>query len=516
VATSHTNRPTKLEGLKEHPSSLGRTDAFAQATLLDLYDPDRLDTVRQDGHERDYQALVSALRPVLERIATNQGAGLHLLTETVTSPTFGRQMAQLRERFPQLRWHQYEPANRDNARQGALDAFGVYVQTLYDFKKAALVLSLDADFLCVGPGRVRYAADFADARDADNGAMNRLYVAECAPTLTGANADHRLSQPFSQIETLARALARLLGVSGVEVDAEAVRALPEAWVNAVAQDLRAAGRGRSIVIPGDGQPPAVHALAHVLNDALGNVGETVLYKNPIEVEPTDQTASLRGLVEDAAAGRIELLVILGGNPVYNAPADIDVLGALEALRGKTTVHLTSHFNETSAHCAWAVPEAHFLEAWGDVRGHDGVASIVQPLILPLYPDAKSAHEILALLLGEENAYGLDIVRETWQSTLDDNAWKTALSRGIIQGTAAAAARLPQPPQPPGPHTPPPRSGVDVVFRTDPGVYDGRFANNGWLQELPRPLTKLTWDNAVLLSRATAAKLGVRDEDLVEV
>jgi len=520
VATSHTNRPTKLEGLPEHPSSLGRTDAFAQAALLDLYDPDRLDAVRKAGQTAAYGDFVAALRPVLERVAANQGAGLYLLTETMTSPTFAWQIRGLRERFPQLRWHQYEPANRDNVRRGALDAFGAYVETIYDFSKAAVVLSLDADFLCTGPARIRYAADFASARGPEHGAMNRLYVAECAPTLTGANADHRLSVRYPHIETLARLLARHLGIPGVHIDENAQDALPEYWVEAVVNDLREAGRGRSIVIPGDGQPPVVHALAHAINGVLGNMNETAVYLEPVEIEPTDQTDSLRQLVADAHAGKIELLLILGGNPAYSAPADIDVRGALSALQGRSaTAHLTPHYNETSALCAWSVPEAHFLEAWSDVRGHDGTATIVQPLIAPLYAGAKSLHEILELLLGREDAQGCDIVRESWRAQRgaadSETFWKTALSRGLMDGTAAPHAQVQLRRNFPR-QAAVVRSGMDVVFRTDPAVFDGRFANNGWLQELPRPLTKLTWDNAVIMSRATAAALGVKDEDIVSV
>ena len=519
VATSHTNRPTKLEGLREHPSSLGRTDAFAQASLLDMYDPDRLDTVHNGGVLSTFDSFAASVMNTMRPVEASQGAGLRILTETVTSPTLARQINELLLRLPQARWHQYEGASRDNVRQGALDAFGEYVETVYDFKKAAVVVSLDADFLSAGPGRVRYTADFADRRDADQGEMNRLYVAEASPTLTGANADHKVNLAFPQVETLARVLAARLGVAGVEVAREPAAQLPQAWVDAVAADLDKHGRGASIVIAGDGQPAIVHALAHAINHALGNAGQTVFYTEPVEAQPINQVASLRQLTDDMRGGAVDILFILGGNPVYTAPADIDFHNALAGMSGKMCAHLTSHLNETSEHCHWCIPEAHFLEAWSDVRGHDGTVSVVQPLIAPLYPDARSAHEILALLHGQDKAQGYDIVRQTWQKARGgadfERSWKVALSRGIIENTAAApkSVRLQ------GafaPHAPVARTGISVVFRTDPAVYDGRYANNGWLQELPRPLTKLVWDNAVLVSRGTAANLGVRDGDLVDV
>lgn len=519
VAVSHTNRPTKLEGLKEHPSSRGRTDAFAQAALLDMYDPDRLDTVRNAGNISTFDSFAAALLTQLRPIEASKGAGLRILTETITSPTLARQLNELLARLPEAKWHQYEPVGRDNVRQGALDAFGEPVETVYDFSKAKIVVSLDSDFLCTGPGRVRYTADFADARDADSGGMNRLFVAEPAPTLTGANADHKLNLAYPQIETLARVLAQRLGVPGVSVDEHAAAALPSAWVDAVVRDLEHDGKSASIVIAGDTQPPAVHVLAHAINAALGNVGQTVLYTEPVEARPAGQLAELRQLTEDIKSGKVDILVILGGNPAYTAPADIDLHGAIAGMSNKLCVHLTSHLNETSEHCHWCVPEAHFLEAWSDVRGHDGTVSIVQPLIAPLYPDAKSAHELVALLQGQDKAQGYDLVRQTWQSLRGgpdfERNWKIALSRGIVDGTAANSKPVAVSNAIP-PHQPVARTGIDVAFRTDSSVYDGRFANNGWLQELPRPLTKLTWDNAVLMSRATAEKQGVHDGDVVEI
>lgn len=519
VATSHTNRPTKLEGLAEHPSSRGRTDAFAQAVLLDMYDPDRLDTVLNAGNISTYDSFAAALLTQMRPVEASKGAGLRILTETVTSPTLARLLNELLGRLPEAKWHQYEPVGRDNVRQGALDAFGEYVETIYDFSKAKIVVSLDADFFSTGPGRVRYTADFADRRDADTGGMNRLYVAEASPTLTGANADHKVNLRYPQVETLARVLAQRLGVPGVLADEAAAAELPKAWVDALVNDLEHEGKSASIIIAGDTQPSIVHVLAHAINAALGNTGQTVLYTEAVEARPANQIAELRQLAGDIKSGKVDILVILGGNPAYTAPADIDLHGAIAGMANKNCVYLTSHLNETSEHCHWCLPEAHFLEAWSDVRGHDGTVSIVQPLIAPLYPDAKSANEVVALLQGQDKAQGYDLVRQTWQAQHGgpdfERNWKFSLSLGVVDGTAAKPKTLALKNAIPA-HRPVMRTGVDVVFHTDPAVYDGRFANNGWLQELPRPLTKLTWDNAVLMSRSTAEKQGVKDGDLVEV
>jgi molybdopterin-containing oxidoreductase family iron-sulfur binding subunit len=522
IATAHENRPTKLEGLPAHPSSLGRADIWSQAALLDMYDPDRLDTVKYEGQISTLESLAATLARARASLEASGGAGLRVLTETVTSPTLARQLEALLQRFPEARWVQYEPANRDNAHEGAIAAFGQPVETTYAFDRARVVLSLDADFLATGPGRVRYAHDYARAREVEGRAHSdvlRLYVAESSPTLTGSNADHRASVGYAQVETLARVIARRLGAGAAEVplDAAAAEALSAGWVDAVVRDLET-NRGASIVIAGEEQPPAVHTLAHLINQLLGNPGKTVQHREPVAARPENQTAALARLEAEMAEGRVEALIILGGNPAYTAPADLEFAAALAAMKGRLCVHLTSHENETSALCAWSVPEAHFLEAWSDVRAHDGTVTIVQPIIHPLYPQAHSAHELIALFLGEGPSRGYDIVRATWQARWGadfDRNWKRTLMAGLIPGTESPAAPVAVRRQLPA-HTPPAREGLDVVFRTDPAIFDGRFVNNGWLMELPRPLTKITWDNAVFMSRKTAAGLGVKTEDVVTV
>jgi molybdopterin-containing oxidoreductase family iron-sulfur binding subunit len=455
-----------------------------------------------------------------------KGAGLRILTESVNSPTLAAQIRDVLSRYPSARWHQWDPASRDNARAGAKLAFGQYVDAQYRFDPADVVVALDSDFLASGPGSVRYAREFTARRRPENAdRMNRLYAIETMPTSTGSRADHRLPLMPTQIAAAARAIASRVraegGTAGGPGGPNGVAGLGAAaqkFITAVSNDL-AAHRGRSLVIAGDTQPASVHALAHAMNDALGNVGATVLYTETVEAEPVDQMASLRDLVADMAAGHVDLLVILSGNPVYSAPADVAFGDALNKVQLR--IHLGLHEDETSALCHWQVPEAHFLEAWSDARGHDGTASIVQPLIAPLY-GGKSAHELIATMTDRPERSGYDIVRDHWkidgqagaQGSAGDDAWRQWLHDGVIPATAFApkavsivrdlqSAIANSGNQSPIRNAP---SSIEVSFRNDPSVLDGRFANNGWLQELPKPVTKLVWDNAIFVSPATAARL----------
>ena len=360
--------------------------------------------------------------------------------------------------------------------------------------------------------------------------MNRLYVVESMLTNTGAMADHRLPLRSGDIESFALALAAAVGVKRLASPAVPPKA-PAGWIAAVVRDLHA-HRGSSLVIAGDSQPPAVHALAHAINDALGNVGKTVVYTDPVEASPVNQTQSLRELVADMKSGQVDMLVIIGANPVYAAPADLEF--AANLLKVDLRVHLGLYDNETAELCHWHIPEAHYLEAWGDARAYDGTASIVQPLIAPLY-DGKSAHELLAVLLGQPARVGHDIVRDYWKSrrlVKDEDFeanWEAWLEKGMVAGTAlppqqvllnsglgARDSGLAEP-NLTSSGAPAGRTGeLEIVFRPDPTIWDGCFANNGWLQELPKPFTKLTWDNAAMVSPATAERLKLNSEDVVEL
>jgi molybdopterin-containing oxidoreductase family iron-sulfur binding subunit len=515
LAESHMGRPTMVEGNARHPDSLGAIDSITQASVLTLYDPDRSQVVHQRGGEiSTWDAFLLAAVTALDAQRPNQGKGVRVLTETVTSPSFGRQLRALLEEFPQAKWHQYEPLGRDVARAGARMAFGRDVAVRYHVEKADVILALDADFLWEGPGHLRHAREFAGRRETLD-RMNRLYSVECTPTITGSMADHRLPMPAHRVVDFADFLARELGV---KVPA-AGRALPAAearWARAVAADLQK-NRGKCLVVAGEGQPPFVHALAHALNETLGNAGKTVVYTEPVEERPVDQVESLRELVRDIDAGAVEVLFVLGGNPAYNAPVDLDFTSRLAKV--PFSAHLGLYADETAALCHWHAPETHELEAWGDVRASDGTVTIQQPLIAPLY-DGHSGIEFLAGLLHHPARSGYEIVRDTWKDRAGDRDfetfWQTAVHDGVVEGTALKPLEVSL--KGDLEHTSPPRTPqgeeLEIVFRPDPTIGDGRYANNGWLQEQPKPLTKLTWDNAAQLSPATAEQLGVKNGDLV--
>ena len=353
--------------------------------------------------------------------------------------------------------------------------------------------------------------------------MNRLYAIEATPSVTGAMADHRIALRPSEIPNFAAAIAGKMGLS-VQPTTDAQKAQ---WIDALVRDLQK-HRGASVVIAGDQQPPAVHALAHAMNQALDNVGKTVVYTDPIEAHPVDQMASLRDLVKDMESGSVRILLMLGGNPVYTAPVD---LGFAEQLaKVPLRIHSGLYEDETSAYCHWHIPETHYLESWSDIRAYDGTATILQPLIAPLY-SGKSSHEILSAVAGKSGETSYDIVRNYWkgQKMAGDfeSAWRRAVHDGVVAGTTfqPKAVKLKAPTnewlaRPPSvsetrnqkPETQNPQaetgSSLEISFRPDPTLFDGRFANNGWLQELPKPLTKLTWDNAALVSPKTAQRLGL--------
>jgi molybdopterin-containing oxidoreductase family iron-sulfur binding subunit len=513
LVENHQGRPTKIEGNPSHPDSLGATDLFMQASTLGFYDPDRSQAVTFDGDISTWADFNDALAAVAALQGAKNGAGLRVLTEATTSPSLGAQFARLRRRFPAARWHRYEPAGRDNARAGARLAFGEPAETQYRLDRADVIVSLDADFLVGMPGGLRYARDFAARRAPGN--MNRLYLAESNPSVTGTMADHRLPLRPSALEDLARALAAEIVGSASSAPRRAWSGPEAAWLRAAVADLRRRA-GASLVIAGETQPPFVHALVHAMNQALGNEGRTVIHTEPVEIEPVDQLESIGALAADMRAGRVDAILILGGNPVFTAPADLKFAAALAQVPFRARLGLEE--DETSASCRWHLPEAHPLESWGDLRAYDGTVSIVQPQIQPLY-DGKTAAEILSMLLDPAPRSGHDLVRDYWKGragALDfDAAWRRTLNDGVMADTAAKPKRMavkaglsraePAPALAPG---------LELAFQPDPTIGDGRHANNGWLQELPKPVTKLTWDNAALLAPALAERLGVGNGDVV--
>jgi MoCo/4Fe-4S cofactor protein with predicted Tat translocation signal len=515
LVESHLGRPTKIEGNDQHPASLGGTDIFAQASLLGLYDPDRSQTVTSMGDVRSWQAFLGAIRGPLSAQKSLQGAGIRILTTTTTSPTLAHQLRSFLKLYPQAKWHVYEPVNRDNVLEGAKMAFGQPVETRYDFSKADVIVSLDADFLSAGfPGNTRYIRDFASRRNPD-GNMNRLYVIESTPSATGAKADHRL--PIRAADALAfmRLMVQPAGLQHPQSSSAMEAARQRA--NAIADDLRKSG-GRSVVIVGDHQPPSVHAVGHYINQSLGNVGKAVFYIDPVDANPINQTDSLKELVADMQGGRVDLLIILGGNPAYDAPADLNFADLLKSNKVPVRVHHGLYQDETAELCQWHVPATHELESWGDARAYDGTASIIQPLIAPLY-NGKSAIEFVALLSGQAEATGYELVRSYWQkqhSGADfEQSWRKSLHDGWIEGTAyapkAVTAKLAETAA--GWSDP---NIVELNLRRDPTIYDGQFSNNGWLQELPKAMSKLTWDNAIQIGPKMAERLQLAAKDVVEL
>jgi molybdopterin-containing oxidoreductase family iron-sulfur binding subunit len=532
LAESHNGRPTKLEGNPEHPSSRGATDRWAQADILRLYDPDRSQTVLHLDQVTTWTAATAALRVALGEQQARRGAGVRILTETVTSPTLVAAIDEFLRQYPQARWVQYEPDGGDLRREGTTRAFGAPHATRWDFAQADVVVSLDADFLTSGVGCVRHARDFASRRrvEAAHGGgaaashgspatMNRLYAVETMPGGCGTVADHRLALAPTEVARFAVALAAELSVPGTTAPAAPLDPKAARFAAAAARDL-AAHRGRAVVVPGDATSADVHVLVHGINVALDAVGRAVTYSDPIESRPTNQMHDLAALAGEMHAGGVDLLLVLGGNPVYDAPADLRFADAMAKVAVR--FHLGLYADETAELCHWHVPAAHELEAWGDARADDGSAIVQQPLIAPLY-EGRTAVDVVAVLAGTAAKSTQEQVRDRWRAAgVDtDRAWRRALHDGFVAGSApaaravaldsgavrAAATAL---------SALPPAGGLELALRIDPTVHDGRFANNGWLQELPKPWTKLTWDNAAIVSPATAAALGVRNGDVVSL
>ena len=546
LVESHEGHPTKVEGNPQHPASLGSTDIFAQAAILNLYDPDRAKTVLFRGDVRGWGEFLTAIKNVQADQKGKGGAGLRFLTETITSPCAADQIRQIQQAYPQAKWHQWDGIPR-GANANTTDA-------IYHFDKADVVVSLDADFLSCGPASVRYSRDFAirrragvDVEHAEQAqpageqheapaGMNRLYAIESTPTLTGAKADHRLSLRASEIQAAAQALSS--GSGGSFSNANAGK-----FLAAVAKDLQA-HRGRSVVVAGDYQPAAVHQLARALNESLGNVGTTVTYAPTVAINPGDQLASIRDLAQAIDGGQVQLLVILGGNPVFTAPADLKFAEKLAKV--PLSVSYSLYADETASLCHWNLPEAHAFESWGDARAFDGTVTVMQPLIAPLY-EGRTLHEVLATFVDAQNGKGAhDLVKEFWlransglvpgihvtdaagQSFKSpDSFWKHILHDGFVPGTGIGDRASGAGNQVSGvgvSETPNPRpetqsaggGGLEIIFRPDPTIGDGRFANNGWLQELPKPITKITWDPTAWISPKLAEAQQLNDGDLIEL
>lgn len=539
LVESNMGRPTKIEGNPDHPGSLGATDVFAQASILNLYDPDREQNINNMGRVRTWSDALNDLGAAIKK--TKDGKGVRILTGAISSPTLLGQLDELLSKHSQAKWHVHEPAVSESFSEGTRLAFDSKddLQPHYRFDLADVIVSLDADFLNQGSGHLVYARQWASRRPGGKGeklvpeSMNRLYSFESTFTCTGAVADHRLAVRHDGIEAIARTLASRVGVGGIE--AVELPAEMAKWVDVLSRDLqfengnkdKKRASGTTVVVAGPQQPPAVHALAYSLNSVLGNIGKTVHFtrrSDRPESESKIIPGTLAELTADMKAGLVEVLLIIGGNPVFTAPPDLGFVNALDSVALR--VRMGQYQDETSALCHWHLPEAHYLESWGDARAYNGTASIVQPLIAPLYK-GRSPLELISELASEVKEKEVDrssltaheLVREYWKKWFKEKGkssgnfetfWKTSLHNGVISGTTfepvsvslkgSFAKDLPAYNKP--------SPDLEIVYRPDPVVFDGQFANNGWLQELPQPLTRITWDNAVMVSPKTAQKLGV--------
>ena len=493
-------RPIKIEGNPRHPFGLGATDLFTEAEILSLYDPDRSRTVQT----RDGFASRDAFRAAWEAATADSQDGLALVTGRVVGSVTLSRIAALRRRFPGLRWYRYEPVNDDVARAGARLAFGRVVTSLIHWQDADVVLSLDADPLGPGPDQLRIARAHAARRDPQH--RQRLYAVEPAWTLTGAAADFRRALTPSAVVEVARLVANSLGAAlGEPALDEAARGFVEKAVHALA-----AARGRAVVVAGERQGAEVHALCHWINAEL---------KAPVSLLPTvdsverDHAQTLIDLAKDLHEGRIKSVIVADANPVYDAP---DALGMAEALRRAAfTAHLGLYADETAECCAWHLPLSHALESWGDGVALDGTASFVQPLIRRLY-DTQTRDEFLASLVDGAGATAYDLVRATWREHAAgdfESWWRRALHDGVVTAGAAVPLALPVR-RPPSLPRSPAQTGATLALVPHSTVWDGRFANNAWLQECPQPFTKEVWGNAVQLAPGDAERLGITDGDPV--
>jgi molybdopterin-containing oxidoreductase family iron-sulfur binding subunit len=506
-------RPIKVDGNPDHAYNRGSSDVFSQGSLLELYDPDRSKHATFRGEERSWAEFAQELR--LKAAASKDGTGLYFLTATITSPTLARQWKALQAAYPKATLVQYDPAIA-----GTWLAKGVNVQ--YDLSQADVIVSLDADFLsgAAYPGFHKLVGDYSSRRKNPANGMNRLYAVESSTTTTGMKAEHRLGLRASEIPAFAAALAKAVGGSPIPINAPSYDWTDEQkrFLVSLAKDLKAS-TGKSAVIPGLYQDESVVALAMTINTALGNVGKTVtVSSDPAIPLPSDQIGDLKALVAALNAGEVDWLVILNSNPIYSAPADLDFLSAFN--KANIVAHLGPNVDDTGQIAHWHIPSVHYLESWSDARAYDGTVSIVQPLIDPLY-GGRSAHDVFQALLDEPLLSAYEAVRTTQKDNIKgdfETGWRKALHDGWIEGTAYGP-RTPIPMKPvmfltvPAPAS---KDAVEIIFRPDPNIYDGRWSNVGWLQELPKPVTNLSWDNAAIVSGATLTKLGLEEDDIVEI
>ncbi len=531
VATSYEGRPIHLDGNPDHPFAGGPVlpgtkkhagaSTFAQASILHLYDPDRSQNLLNNGKGSSMTAFKLALGELKAQLAT---PGARVLSEASSSPTLQALKRQLEQKGVQ--WHEYEPLSWDNERIGTKGAFGRPVRPIAKLDKCETIVTIDCDIFVEHPASLRYSRDFARSRRKDGslgpGKMNRLWVAESVFSNTGAMADHRLPMRSELGLPFAMALDASLSGGGMPNSEFLKESKVAQFISVLTEELKA-NRGRAVVIAGRRQPPEVHALVAKINDAIGAPGATLDYVEDPEPGRLPHLQSIQQLAQDMNAGRVPMLVILGGNPVYDAPKDLDGKGldfATALSKVKTSIHLSEYQDETSHKTTWHVPKAHFLEAWGDARTWDGTVSVAQPLIEPIYGGISSI-QMISLLMGDEQT-GEALVKSTLAG-LGHTNWKQHVHDGFVANTALPPAQVSLQALAPFNLTAGQQAGskrkngeLEVVFHFSSFTYDGRFANNPWLWETPDFLTKVTWDNYALVSPETAAALGIKNDEMITV
>lgn len=523
LVETHEGRPTKVEGNDLHPASNGNSNTFQQGTVLGLYDPDRSRYIRKEGNRASWNDFVS----FCQQQFSNSDARIAFISEANSSPTYQRLKEQALQEFPQAEWVTYEPFGEENRLEGHKMAFGEKVRAVRRFDKADVILSLDDDFMnpAANKNNVQDVGRYTDRRrvESTDDDMSRMYSVESTFSLTGSNADNRLRLKSSQIKAFTFALAASLSeqVDGLEAFSQYSNKFSQHhWIEALTQQLLDA-EGRSIITAGNEHAPEVHAAVAAINYALNNDGETVEYRSVPHIDEEYQHRKFADVVSAMNAGEFDAVVMIGTNPVFTAPSDLNVEGALDNV--SASIHLSNYYNETSKQATWHVNRTHFLEAWSDGYSFDGTRSIVQPVISPLFSGISELEFLFAVVNGEETK-GHELVKSTWQDFYPDNFtsnWEKVLHDGVdstdnfpevnvsLTDDFASAARN-------WSTETTDEEGLELVIRPDTTIYDGRFANNGWLQELPKPMTKNTWDNVALMSPRTAENLGVQNEDLIQI
>jgi molybdopterin-containing oxidoreductase family iron-sulfur binding subunit len=529
IVESHEGRPTKIEGNEKHPSSLGKSNTQMQASILNLYDPDRSQRAVHNGEEKDWSEFVGFWKKLYQEYKANQGEGLAILSDSFSSLTLSRLLEDFKLQFPKATIACYAPISQENILQGMALATGNEYLPVFHYDKAKVILSLDADFLHTENENVTNAKKFAKGRmvksTSDN--MNRLYAVESSYSVTGAMADHRLPLSNSEIPGFVALLIKELNKQGLSISGsdylviEGDIDVDQKWISAVTKDL-IQNRKKGLVVAGYRQPAVVHALVYAINSALGNVGQSITYRDIKDLNES-KLESFATLSKALDEEKVNTLIILGGNPVYNAPTDFNFDETLKKVAN--SIHLSPIRDETSQKTTWHIPQSHYLESWGDCRANDGTLSVIQPLIAPLYESHDSV-EVLSLITRGDEQKSYDIVQSTWENYIPssdfEQNWRRILHDGVLadskmstvfpsmnEGKFVEYLR-----KNPVRNYLPNQKNFEITFLASPAVFDGRFANNGWLQELPDTVTKLAWDNAALMSHKMAKHLDVKNEDVI--